>query len=520
MLNLLAQLLFTLLLWSLRVGAAVFAVIALSDFFSLAPDRVFYPGELEWMEGGIQSHVVRVAEGLPLYAAPSIEFTAYIYTPFYYFVCALVGKIFGYGLPVLRLVSLVSFVGTLVVIVLWTFKKTRTVLPGIIGAGLYGATFRLGGAWFDIARGDSLLVFLLLLGAFLVLEGKSKGSAVAGAIVLVLAFLTKQSAVVPVAGLITSSWLSGEKRDRLFSGFALFGFLLSWLGLHLSTDGWFTYYVFEMPSMHGVFPEWKLWYFQRDLLGVLAISSFVLTAEAVASTEDKKRWVTSLGFLAFTVGIGGMTWSSRIHIGMYDNVLMPLHALLGLGVALLLGRSLTRARSTALQAAVVLGALGTLWNLEYPVEAQRPTAGHVEAHKAFVARLKTLPQGTWVPYHSSAARSAGHAPRAHWMAITDADRGSRQVADKLHKDAEAWLKAHTAPAIVWSINDPSTAWFYEPMTRYYRRAGRISGAPPLTGWGQVPREIWVPRTAADREREAAQRRRARQVNTVHQSGER
>ncbi len=487
-------------LWLLRVSAACFAVWSAAQFFSLVPDRVFYPGEIEWMEGGIQTHVVRVAEGLPLYQKPSLEFTPYIYTPFYYFLCAAIGKIFGYGLPVLRMVSLLSFIGSLSVILLWTLKRTRTVLPGLIGAGLFASTFRLGGAWFDIARGDSLLVFLLLLSGFLLLEFKGQKSALASALICVLAFLTKQSALLPLVALVTASLLSAEKRDRLFAAGTAFGFAVAWLSLHLTTGGWFTYYVFQMPAAHTLLEEWKLWFFQQDLLGVMAIASFAVVLEMAASTEDRKPWRSSLTFVAFSLGVVGMTWSSRIHLGMYDNVLMPTHALMGLCVALSLGRYKQMSRYGALQTALLLGSLGMLWNLEYPLEAQRPTEGHLSAQKAFVARLKALPRGTWVPYHSASARAAGLEPRAHWAALADVNGGGGPVRKKFAKEVEAWFKKHSAPAIVWSINEPSTAWFYEPMTRYYRRSGRIQGPFPLTGWGQTPREIWVPKTGAEQNR--------------------
>src|SRR5690606_13011645 len=142
------------------------------------PARLSYKGELEWMEGGILGHVLRVTKGQSLYVEPTVEFTPYIYTPFYYWLCAGLGQIFGLSVSLLRAVSLFSFFGSAALIILFVRRTYGSYLPGVIGAGLFAATFRLGGAWFDIARGDSLVVMLLLLTATLLFCWKSRGTAI------------------------------------------------------------------------------------------------------------------------------------------------------------------------------------------------------------------------------------------------------------------------------------------------------------------------------------------------------
>jgi 4-amino-4-deoxy-L-arabinose transferase-like glycosyltransferase len=202
------------------------AVVALAGLWafwlvlSMAPQRIFNAGELEWMEGGVWGHVLRVADGKPIYVAPSVDFTPYIYTPFYYWLCAALGSVFGQSIALLRVVSLLSFVASCGLIVFFVWRKTKTYLPGIIGAGIFAATFRLGGAWFDIARGDSLLVALLLLSATLLFCFDSRRSAIAAGVVLALSFLTKQSAAIPLAGLVGWAVLTRERRLVWFAGVA------------------------------------------------------------------------------------------------------------------------------------------------------------------------------------------------------------------------------------------------------------------------------------------------------------
>ncbi|MGK0262217.1 MAG: hypothetical protein ACI8UD_000857, partial [Planctomycetota bacterium] len=52
--------------WALLLLAAV-ATIA---FLFAISQRLFYPHELEWMEGALADHASRVADGLPLYCEP------------------------------------------------------------------------------------------------------------------------------------------------------------------------------------------------------------------------------------------------------------------------------------------------------------------------------------------------------------------------------------------------------------------------------------------------------------------
>jgi hypothetical protein len=60
------------------LSAWVFVVLA-RVFLS----RLSYPLDLEWMEGGILTHALRLARGQPLYAEPSVDFVSFLYTPLY-----------------------------------------------------------------------------------------------------------------------------------------------------------------------------------------------------------------------------------------------------------------------------------------------------------------------------------------------------------------------------------------------------------------------------------------------------
>ena len=55
--------------------------------------RIDYPFDLEWIEGGLLDHAVRIQSGQPLYQAPDVDFVPSLYAPLYMRVAAL----FPYG---------------------------------------------------------------------------------------------------------------------------------------------------------------------------------------------------------------------------------------------------------------------------------------------------------------------------------------------------------------------------------------------------------------------------------------
>ncbi|HEY6867400.1 MAG TPA: hypothetical protein VI792_09090, partial [Candidatus Eisenbacteria bacterium] len=84
------------------------ALLFVASFIVLAAARLAYPFELEWLEGGSLAMMRRILAGKPLYAAPSLEYVAFNYTPFYYWVSSLLARAIGDGFAPLRLVSIAS----------------------------------------------------------------------------------------------------------------------------------------------------------------------------------------------------------------------------------------------------------------------------------------------------------------------------------------------------------------------------------------------------------------------------
>ena len=147
----------------LAVAALYVAIYLILVFF-----RIQYPFELEWMEGGSLRQVIRILSGQKLYVSPSLEFVPFIYNPLYFYISAFISKIIGGGFMPLRLVSFISSLGCFFIIFLFVKRETKNIFFGVIAACLFAATFRISGAFFDIARVDSLFLLFLLIALYLI----------------------------------------------------------------------------------------------------------------------------------------------------------------------------------------------------------------------------------------------------------------------------------------------------------------------------------------------------------------
>src|SRR6478736_2503153 len=130
--------------WWVR-GAFLFPALAAGIAFIachfIILGRLFYPYELEWIEGGSLQVVVRILDGFPVYSLPTPEYVAPLYMPFYFYVSALSAKLFGVGLPALRLVSYLASIMTCALISRSVWYITQSRLAAVLSLLCWGAMF-------------------------------------------------------------------------------------------------------------------------------------------------------------------------------------------------------------------------------------------------------------------------------------------------------------------------------------------------------------------------------------------
>lgn len=276
----------------LRVVALTPVVVSLGFalmYVACALLRVSFPWELEWMEGGMLAHAARVLRGEPIYAQPSTDFVAFFYTPLYSYLVAAFASLTGslsFGLG--RAVSLLASLATMGML-FYAARREAGVLAGLLAVGLYAALFRTCGAFYDLARADSLSLAIALAGCLIAYYAPTRRAAALAAALFVLAFLTKQTTAImaPFVGLylLTVDW----RRALLFGVTGIGLGLGSGLALDAYHEGWFRFYTVEGHQGHlFLWGNFLLEYF-RD---VLFLSPFLWLVPALGASYGKyARWL-------------------------------------------------------------------------------------------------------------------------------------------------------------------------------------------------------------------------------------
>ncbi|HEV8454081.1 MAG TPA: glycosyltransferase family 39 protein, partial [Gemmatimonadales bacterium] len=295
-------------------------------YITVALLRVRYPFELEWMEGGTLDHVRRVLNGQPLYVSPSLHFIPFIYPPLFFYVAAVAAKLLGSGFMPLRLVSILASLISLLLIYRIIRRDGTSPVPALLGACLFAASYRQGGAWLDIARVDSLFLCLVLASFFaLRRETAPIRSGLFGGTLLVLAFFTKQAGAFLVPFLLVA--LAATDWRRLVA-FSLPLVLLGGGGallLDRFTGGWFRYYVFELPQHHPIIGQLLRGFWTSSLLAPFGVALVIGAFHFFAPGCWQRPRLLALD-LAFTVGMILCAYLTKIHVGSYDNVVVPAYA--------------------------------------------------------------------------------------------------------------------------------------------------------------------------------------------------
>jgi len=311
----------SLLKYTLLACAVYYIVVYLVVAFF----RLQYPFELEWMEGATVDHVIRILSGQKIYVSPSLDFVPFLYTPLYIYFSALLSKIIGIGFLPLRLISFVSSLGCFYLIFLIVKKETDSNISGFLASSLFAATFRLSGAWFDIARVDSLFL-LLLIGSLYIIKFKvSAKSYILAGILIALSFLTKQTALIISLPVMLYSILTNRRYSVYFIGTAAAIIGANTFIFNFIHDGWYNYFVFFLSLQHQILESMLIYFWTESILYPLSvafvISVFYLIVQRMIS--NRKNY---LFYLLITIGMLGGSWLSRLHTGGYDNVLMPAYA--------------------------------------------------------------------------------------------------------------------------------------------------------------------------------------------------
>ncbi len=411
---------------SVRVALLVVAGLYVLAYLFVVCKRIGYPFELEWMEGASVDQVARVISGQKLYVSPSLEFVPLIYGPLYFYVSAIVAGITGIGFLPLRLVSLLSSLVSFLMIYLMVKRETGSSFLGALSASLFAATFRISGAWFDIARVDALFLALLLTAFYLVRFKESLAYQILAGVLVSLSFLTKQVALLIVLPAMLYSVLAGGRRSAFFVLSAVATAVGSTLLLNRVHAGWFNYYMFVLPSQHPIVKTAWASFWTRDMASLM-LFAFILSAVYFVWTRDKTSRRPRFFYGAMAAGMLAGAWFSRLHYGGYDNVLIPAYAAmsilfgLGAGAALALVQKMHAGmpRRGIAETGICLVCIAQFLLLRYNPLRQIPSREDLEAGRDLVSAMAQIRGDVLLAQHGYLPALAGKKCFAHQMAIFD-----------------------------------------------------------------------------------------------------
>ncbi|HWU90820.1 MAG TPA: hypothetical protein VN253_26320, partial [Kofleriaceae bacterium] len=248
----------------LWIAVSLPALYQLGLLVTAIAGRIGYPYDLEWMEGGMLHHALRIREGEGIYVPPSVDFIPYLYTPLYPAILALFGGVFGITYTLGRAVSVLSLLGISIISALQigSRRDEHTALgPALAGAalalGLFAAAYPATDGWYDLVRADTLFLFMIT-GALAGLPRWARTGAglrgharvAAGAALLALAFFCKQTGILYVALggaiVLVRAW---RRLPIYIATAAAIGLGGTWL-LQRTTNGWFWTYASEIHRAH------------------------------------------------------------------------------------------------------------------------------------------------------------------------------------------------------------------------------------------------------------------------------
>jgi hypothetical protein len=500
--------------WILVVLPALYQLLLLATAIS---GRIGYPYDLEWMEGGMLHHALRIKQGEGIYGPPSIDFIPYLYTPLYPAVLAL----FGISYYVGRLVSVLSLIGTAIVTSLqisnprYAHVARGPLLAGLVLAmGLFAASYPYMEGWFDLVRADTLFLFMVTAGIGGLTRWSRAGAGfrgharvAAGAALLALAFFCKQTGIIYVgfggAVVLVLAW----RRLPIYVATAgLVGLGGTWL-LNKTTHGWFWIYVSKIHRAHDFNMDrfWKS--FGNILLKFPAMTAVVAAGIVIVGLTWWKRralpkpaqpFVLWTAMFAVSTVVGAVGWGTEF---AHFNAYMPafLHGALAAGAALpaiyecwrLRNPSRENAHTTASAAAFGAALLlaATCWSATWKPAQFIPTGKDEAAGQRLIARIHAIDGEVWMPSHPWYLHLAGKRPYVHRMGVKDVTARQARVVAGLD-DA---IRSHRFAALV--LDDRDLHLEQPILHSNYRPAMKLPGneRPRLfTGAKIVPDTIWVP----------------------------
>jgi 4-amino-4-deoxy-L-arabinose transferase-like glycosyltransferase len=414
--------------------------IFLIFFVWISISNLLNPFDLEWAEGASVLQVDQIVTGQQLFRKPSLDFIALPYTPLYFYLSALVAKVMGNSLFALRAVSIGSTVLAGILICLWVYRRTGSYIAVWVSVTLFAASFHLGEGFLGLARVDALYLLGLFLTIWVLIEAKSIPVLILGGILAGLCFFIKQTAILIFMPIVISMiFRVGKKSIIVVVSYAVI-LLGGVVWFNWQTGGWFSFYVFKVPSLHGYSAVNAMQFLVQDIFAPFGIAiifvglyfqNYVIKEIKAVYINVKKSWLgnmqvifrsESVNLLLFFIFVFVSSWITRASNGGASNNVIPVYAvvslIVGLMVAKLLESGSAKAQNDYVRKNIVYFALlvqfvGLLYNPLYYIRNQ----ASLEANSKLLDKIKTAEEPVLIPYRSHLPGLVNRETQAHMITL-------------------------------------------------------------------------------------------------------
>jgi hypothetical protein len=386
-------------------------------------NHIGFPLNLDLMEGTVLQHFRRSVEFKPIYPEPTPDYVPLAYNPLYYVLAIPFGWVFGISLPTLRLVSVLAMLGSGLILYRVVSQKTASVWWGLMAVGLFAAAYRAMDTYLDSAHSDAWLLFLTLLGSYLIDRNRSRRWNLVGVLLLVGAFWTKQhGALFAIGGVLFLTWREGPRRSiPYWLVAALLGPIAYVLVGPLLFGPRFLYFTWEVPRNWSTFDRGifiRLLTFIAVFYPLLALSGTLLTAwTAVKERKTLNVWHVQFVFALMTGVMGSLDTGSANNVYIPMGTWFILVGTLGFYELVVRIQSLGRYRIHQLLLFTTFAVL--LYDPRSVVAS--PRAG--ESFTDLAAMLNNLHGNVYAPTLGQLEQGYVFYPAAHWVALEDMVRG-------------------------------------------------------------------------------------------------
>ncbi len=485
----------------LRKAAFILSVLYILSYILLVLKRLNYPFELEWIEGAVVDHCRWILSGRGLYVPPSINFVPFNYPPLYFYVSALAMKIFGVGFFAPRFVSFISSLGCMGIIYFWVRYETKDRFLSFVTVGLFAAAYKYTGAWYDIARADSLQMFFIIAALYSARRLSISKGAVISAVLLVTSFYIKQSALLIALSLGIYYFFRSRKAFLIFSGIFLSFAIGAFLILYWKSNGWFYYYAVLIPQQHELVRS-KIILFWADPLMRGIAPMFILVIAYLMLGKRKKIIKDGFAFfLLITVGCILIAFLTMIHTVAYLNNLIPVVAVIivfsMISLRFLFGLAVRKGGNwnSFLWLILILQFI----NFVYIPTQQLPSAEDRSAGEKFINLLKGFDGDVLVRDHGYYSVLAGKRSFAQRMAVKDVMKNPElefkgiKPAKILEEDIVKAISERKFSAVIMDSHN-GVPYDEDLVEAYYKFSGKVFHSPesfyPITGYRTRPNFLY------------------------------